>query len=180
MKRKIIGFSFLIVLYTLTFGASINITSPKSGDVWCINQEHSIEWEVDGPLDVNVRIRLLNHPSLTVALAIVNSTPNDEPYLWTIPSTVTPGFYRIRVRSIDGAVWQDGEMFEISDCSTPDPDVRQPDLAISFFEIFPKKDWLVVTQPVDCRLVVKNIGNVISRECHGNIEVIQRLIVFFA
>ena len=124
MKRKIPGLFLIIFMCAITYGASITVTSPKSGDVWCINQQHEITWTTNGQMHENVRIRLLNHPGLDVALAIVNSTPTDnKSYFWTIPATVSPGFYRMRVRTTDAAVWHDGEVFEIKDCSSLKPDL---------------------------------------------------------
>lgn len=176
MERKIPGLFFMILLCTMMYSASITVTSPARGDIWYINDSYDIAWDTEGQMVENVRIRLLNHPALTVALNITNSTPYDQPFSWTVPSTVVPGFYRMRVRTTDGLVWGDSEVFEIREESItpppPPPTETMPDLAIAFFEVFPKKEWLVVTQPVDCRFVVKNIGNEISRECQANLRVV--------
>ena len=95
MKRKISGLFLAILISTIAYSASITVTSPKAGDVWCINQTYDITWTKDGQMDQNVRIRLLNHPALDVALAIADSISTDDgSYSWTIPATVSP-FMRV-------------------------------------------------------------------------------------
>ena len=145
MKRKISGLFLVILISTMAYSASITITSPKTGDVWCINQAHTIEWTATGQMDANVRIRLLNHPTLDVALAIDDTIPTDDgSYTWTIPATVTPGSYRIRVRTMDAAVFKDSEMFEITNCSNQKPDLVVRDLEFYFSD----SSYYIKTQPL--------------------------------
>ena len=167
MRWKLIGLFFMITLCVMSYSASISITSPISGDIWCVNNTYTIEWTTSGQMDENVRIRLLNHPALDVAIAITNSTPTDDnSFSWTIPSTVAPGNYCIRVRTTDAAVFKDSEVFEISDCSSLKPDLVVRDLSSGL----PGNTYNIKTQP-RFRGKIVNIGTGIAQQSNTRLIV---------
>lgn len=94
--------------------ASINVLNPLT---WCNGQSHSIKWTKSGNMNSNVKIRLYNSTGTNKILNITNSTANDGNYDWNIPATVSPGEYRIRVKTVDNLVFDDSSTFLISDCS---------------------------------------------------------------
>ena len=98
-------------------GGTITITSPHSGDCWKQGSTHTITWTKSGTMNANVKIRLMQ--SGAKILAITDSTPNNGSYSWTVPATVTDGYYQIRVKTIDNAVYDDSDTFQIkASCSS--------------------------------------------------------------
>ncbi len=115
MKRKVFVF-FLIAIFIVAIGysQSITVTNPHSGDTWYKGGSHhyTIRWTKSGSMNANVKIRLYQGDSRV--LAITDSTPNDGEYEWSIPESVDEGTYKIRVKTIDNAVFDDSEEFYIA------------------------------------------------------------------
>jgi Kre9/KNH-like N-terminal Ig-like domain len=104
------------------FGQTITVTSPRSGDTWRIGEPHVITWTKSGTMDDQVKVRLVQRGD--VVLEIAERTANTGSCPWTIPASVIPGNYVIRVRTIDGAVMDNSDEFAIaaaapSQSSTP-------------------------------------------------------------
>ncbi len=115
MKKGALLF-FLIALFIVTIGysQSITVTSPHSGETWYKGSyyHYTIRWTKRGDMNANVKIRLYQGDSRV--LSITDSTPNDGEYEWTIPESVDEGTYKIRVKTIDNAVYDDSEDFSIA------------------------------------------------------------------
>ena len=116
MKKRILWF-FLIPIFIVAIGysQSITVTNPHRGDIWYKGSSHhyTIRWTKSGAMNANVKIRL--YQGETRVLAITDSTPNDGFYEWSIPESVVNGTYHIRVKTIDNAVYDDGEDFTIAE-----------------------------------------------------------------
>ena len=95
---------------------SITVTNPHSGQTWNKGNTYTITWTKSGNMDANVKIRLMQGG--TKILSITNSTANDGSYRWTIPSSVSNGSYKIRVKTVDNAVYDDSNEFNITDTTT--------------------------------------------------------------
>ncbi len=125
MRKKIkILFILLFFVSALSFAQTITVTDPHSGDTWNKGNTYTIRWTKSGSMNANVKIRLMQGGRKV--LAITDSTANDGSYSWTVPSSVANGSYYIRVKTIDNAVYDDGEVFTISDQPAANITVTDP------------------------------------------------------
>ncbi|MBN1364273.1 MAG: hypothetical protein JW976_05640 [Syntrophaceae bacterium] len=109
--------------------ASIIVTSPVATDDWCIGNPYMINWTKSGPMQATVAIRLReagSPESAAATVTIANGTANDGSHPWTVPVSVAPGNYFIRVRTDDSTVIGDSANFEVKDCSGPSITVTKP------------------------------------------------------
>jgi hypothetical protein len=79
---------------------SIIVTSPKGGETWDENTAHNITWS-SANTSGNVRIAY-STDSGTTWTAIINTTPDDGGYSWTVPE-VTSTLTKCRVKVEDAA-----------------------------------------------------------------------------
>jgi hypothetical protein len=105
---------FLIAVFitAMSYAASITVTNPHSGTTWHQGTTYTITWTKSGTMNANVKIRL--YQGSTKVLNITNSTPNDGSYSWPIPSSLPDGSYVIRVKTLDNAVFDDSDSFNIA------------------------------------------------------------------
>jgi len=95
---------------------SINVTSPFGAE-WKAGTTHAITWTKSGAMQNAVSIRLRYAGSGegdAPALIIADGTANDGFFSWTIPDSVAPRDYFIRIRTDDSAVIGDSGVFPIS------------------------------------------------------------------
>ncbi len=112
----------ILCLFSGLTGQSIIVTGPKVDETLCLGSSCLITWSSTGMTDPMVRIRLRDVATNSLVLQIVEGVPKGSGmYSWTIPSSLAPGRYLIRVRSTadgltDGPVVGDGPAFTISAC----------------------------------------------------------------
>ena len=99
--------------------STISVTNPSEGVDWEINSTHTIEWTKSGNMGGSVRITLHKYNvgsglSPIVTSTIASSTANDNSHSWTIPSSIPPASYSIRIRTTDNLISGDSEIFQIS------------------------------------------------------------------
>jgi Viral BACON domain len=72
---------------TLTAGPSqeLDVTAPNGGENWSVNSSHLIKWITPNNVD-NVKIQVSTNNRSTWS-TVINSTPNDGQYSWSIPNT---------------------------------------------------------------------------------------------
>lgn len=76
-----------------------NLTSPNGGEIWEIGKTYSISWEQ--PYDVSIWLE--DWSSLPTKTFVINDNVAVPPYLWTIPSSISPGVkYKIGMRAYPG------------------------------------------------------------------------------
>src|SRR4030042_5242534 len=93
----------LCLLAISAWSQTITVTSPAAGAVWKQGEIKNIQWTKQGETGVNVRI-VLRAPGQTAAvLETADPAPNSGSFSWTIPVTVPPGTYYIRVRSVSNS-----------------------------------------------------------------------------
>jgi hypothetical protein len=97
----------------------LKLTVPNGGEVWCMGERYTIEWESSN-VEGNVKIDLIcdDCESLTQT-TLVSETENDGAYIWRVPTTLEPSKqYKIKITSIDDASIYDesDDYFEIKDC----------------------------------------------------------------
>jgi len=118
--RKFLLWAFLFSLGTSWLAAqTITVTSPTGGDSWCPGTPHTITWTKTGRMQATVAIRLRAADSPESAPAVVtiaNGEANDGSFPWTVPASVAPGEYFIRVRTDDSTVIGDSPVFKIPRC----------------------------------------------------------------
>ncbi len=99
-------------------GGTITVTDPRSGDCLEKGSSHTIRWTKSGSMNDSVKITLYKTDLTTLQTIIVNPTANDGSFSWTIPNTIPNGSYVVRVKTVDNAVYDNGDVFTISDnCS---------------------------------------------------------------
>lgn len=103
---------------------TITVNQPALGAEWCKNQAHLIQWTKSGTMHAQAKIRLWNSSNTTKVLDIVDSTPNDGSYSWTIPNTVANGNYRIRIVTVDQEVIGLSNIFMIKTCDDDDTGIN--------------------------------------------------------
>ena len=121
--------------------ASITITNPHSGDKWVKGNSYTIKWTKAGNMNSYVKIRL--YQGSTKILGITDKTENDGSYQWTVPSSVTNGQYIIRVKTIDNKVYDDSDVFTISNSASSPLTLLSPNgnEKLSPLSLFPVK-WI--------------------------------------
>jgi hypothetical protein len=111
------------------WGQSITVTSPASGNEWCLGSTQTITWIKSGtmPATVAVRLRRAGAPETELAVVdITGSTANNGSISWTIPVSVPVGDYFIRIRTSSPDVIGDSATFKIKSCYTKDRDLPLP------------------------------------------------------
>jgi hypothetical protein len=120
MKKQFLLAAIAVTIMAASlWGSSITVTAPTAGASWCIGSTYTITWTKSGDMQATVAIRLRTAGSSEAdpaAATICNGDPNDGSYSWTIPGTVAPGSYFIRVRTDDSTVIGDSGVFTISSC----------------------------------------------------------------
>ncbi|MCK5003839.1 MAG: hypothetical protein KAS21_02065 [Candidatus Aminicenantes bacterium] len=114
MKRSLMLIAIFMVTSFIVFGQSITVTSPAAGNEWIISSTHDITWSKTGDMNEFVKIRLFDRTGTIRVLAIADRTANNGIFRdWTIPSTISPGDYIVKVKTVDNAVEDDSGVFSI-------------------------------------------------------------------
>jgi RHS repeat-associated protein len=106
----------------------ITVTSPSSYNEWCIGNTYKVTWTSSGVSgSVDVILRLAGAPDAPPVLGIAAGTTNDGSESWTIPASLAPGNYLVRIRSVSAPdAYDDSEDFLIKDCSAGAITVTNP------------------------------------------------------
>ncbi len=112
MKKVLMVFLIAMFIVAFAYSQSITVTNPHSGQTWYKGNTYTITWTKSGSMNANVKIRL--YQGGVKILSITNSTPNNGSYSWPVPNSLPSGTYKIRVKTIDNAVYDDSEVFEIA------------------------------------------------------------------
>ncbi len=113
LKQLKITLILFLFGFGFSFAQTITVTAPSAGQTWYKGQVYTIRWTKSGSMNSYVKIRL--YQGSTKVLGIVDSTENDGSYTWTVPTTLAPGTYFIRVKTVDNQVFDDGDNFTIAD-----------------------------------------------------------------
>lgn len=101
MKRSLlVAAAILLAANFALYGQVITVTAPTASDGWCIGSTYAITWTCSPPVSDPITIRLRpagpdNRDS--EALAIARRIENSGVFRWTVPATVAPGRYMIRI-----------------------------------------------------------------------------------
>jgi len=115
--------------FSISAGGTITVTSPQASDNWMIGGTYTIQWYAQGSMNENVKIRVYQNGSHI--LNIVDNTPNDGSFDWTVPNNITPAFnYVIRVKTVDNLVYDDSDEFRITSGTIT---VTSPSIGITWF-----------------------------------------------
>jgi hypothetical protein len=159
MKRSVCVLTLVFILGGIGLAQEIKVTQPASGVTWNIGGTYLVQWTPTGTTKPTVKIMLWQ--GATDIMDIVASTPNSGSYSWTIPTTVAPGTYKVRVRTIGDNIVGIGAAFNIASASTPTPPIKVfrpidpgdraglrfkfPALSISDVKLTPTLEGFVVT-----------------------------------
>jgi hypothetical protein len=95
MKRLVIVLFLLIPV--LVFSQTITVNSPSSGQIFKTGDVVTISWTTSG-VSGNVKITLRTADDST-GYTITSSHPyNNSPYHYTVPATVAPGTYFVKIK----------------------------------------------------------------------------------
>lgn len=124
MKRNLALILVLAVSGLCLAAQSITVSSPTAGSTWSIGSTCPIVWTssgVTGPL--SIRLRIADQPTAEAVLVIAAGAAESGSYSWTIPDSVPPGTYRVRVRTtaMNPAVSGDSGIFQIVPSLPPPP-----------------------------------------------------------
>jgi hypothetical protein len=124
MKKILIASAAALLLLAPLAAQTITVKSPQVSPgsptvYWCVGEAHTISWQcssVPGTATMTIALRFAGSaPDAAPALVIASGTANDWEYgPWTIPNTVAPGDYFLRVRTDDATVVGDGPVFKIA------------------------------------------------------------------
>ncbi len=117
MNTNAVFFALMMTFSGAALGQTIAVTSPGSDVTWRIGETHAVTWTRSGAMDDNVKILLFQGGARESVIA--DRVPNSGSFSWTIPASVNPGRYVIRVRTIDAAVRDDSDEFSVAGPSSP-------------------------------------------------------------
>ena len=123
MKKGICLTVMALALALSLAAQAITVTVPNSDITsWYRGSQHTIKWTKTGSMQNVVAIRLRKWGSAEsepAALAITESAPNNGTFWWTIPVSLAPGDYFVRVRTVDSSVIGDSTKIAILKCQPP-------------------------------------------------------------
>jgi hypothetical protein len=102
------------------WSSTITVTSPTTGNAWCLGSTYTITWTKSGAMPDTVAVRLRRAGAPESELAVVNitdSTANNGSLSWTVPASVPAGDYFIRVRTSSPDVIGNSGIFHINSCA---------------------------------------------------------------
>ena len=159
MKRTFYLGVLLFVLGGIGRAQQITVTQPAAGVTWNMGGTYVIQWTSTGATKPSVKIMLWKGG--TFVMDIVENTPNNGSFPWTIPATLAADTYKIRVRTIGDSIVGIGEAFNITVVSANPPikvarplvdaqkaaaaRLKFPALSISDVKLVPYEDGLVIT-----------------------------------
>ncbi len=127
MKKRF--YLILIIMFFVSifvYSQTITVTNPHSGKTWYKGHTYTISWTKSGTMDSNVKITLYKPDHTTLQTIIAKPTANDGSYDWTVPSSIPVGQYIVRVKTMDNAVYEDGDVFTIEDSTNANIVVTNP------------------------------------------------------
>jgi hypothetical protein len=87
-------------------------TNPSDGSKWFRKNTYPITWNKNDSIKTNVKISLLQGGNLIHIIA--SSTPNSGNFSWTIPATIPPGDYVIKIQTVDNKFGAESYNFSIA------------------------------------------------------------------
>ncbi len=162
MKRMLFGVAITILALLPLAAQTITVTSPATGNDWCLGSTHSITWTKSGtmPATVAVKLRRAGSPDSEASVQTVTiSTPNPGSISWVVPASVPTDDYFIRVRA-SSTVFGDSGNFHISACS---PSASITVTSPNGNEIWEKGSnrfilWVAANMTANCRLLLLKDG----------------------
>ena len=160
MKKTVCVAVFLFILSGFGLAQQITVTQPAAGVTWNIGATYVIQWTSTGVTKPTVKIMLWQGSIFIMDIAA--SVPISGPHSWTIPASVAPGSYKVRVRAIGADTLGVSSAFNIAAAPNtppagpvkivpraplerPDFRLKFPALAISGITMTPNSEGFVVT-----------------------------------
>ena len=128
MRKVMIGL-ILAILWATQLPAQAFTVTLSAGNGWCPGTAHRITWTQAGVLQgtVTIRLRVARSSETTPAvLTLASRIRNDGAFPWTVPGSLAPGEYFIRVRRDDSTEFGDSAIFRIPQCVTFMPVILPP------------------------------------------------------
>ena len=97
MKKIFFSLLFLFVSYSLAFSQTIDITEPRSKDIYKAGTSIDVVWTATG-ITGNINISLAPAGTGNVITLVPSTSPGSSPIQADIPQNVSPGTYRIRIQ----------------------------------------------------------------------------------
>jgi flagellar hook assembly protein FlgD len=83
-----------------TISSTITLTSPNGGEYWAGESIQNITWTTSGPFADHISILYSIDDGYTYPNVIVENTPNDSSYTWTLPE-ISSNLVKIKVQAKD-------------------------------------------------------------------------------
>jgi len=162
MKKIVLSIALSFVFFGALTAQQITVTNPVSVNSWQAGKLYDIIWTKTGIMGDRVLIRLRNAGG--IALDISLDTENDGLFCWTIPASLAPGQYYIRIKTLENSpVSGDSVVFTITAPQPPSLTLEAPQGGETWEMGSTKKiQWLASNVPVNCRLVLLKDGQVLG------------------
>lgn len=154
MNKTVCIVVFLFILGGIGLAQQITVTQPAAGETWKTGGTYVIKWTHSGVTKPTVKVMLWQGSNFV--MDIENVQPIIASRVWTIPATVAPGTYKIRVKVIGESTLGISDAFNIV---APDPPkqvsrplrdrpvfhIKFPALSISDVKLSPNSEGFVFT-----------------------------------
>jgi hypothetical protein len=138
MKKRLLIALLLSVSVVMLFSSSIEVKSPRKGDVWKRGKTYKIKWQKYGNTGVNVKINIFKDSIKQTNFKLQLKGPNTGLMQWKIPANFATGTYILRMKGTDAAsndigVTGDSSQFKIIESSgTPTITVTFPTSGLTY------------------------------------------------
>ena len=154
MKKTALLLLIVLTLPAYSWGGTITVTKPVSGQQYCMFKPQLINWNTSGAMAESVSIFLMHPNGQTVKRIIAMSAPNNGHYSWD-GGVSDPGSYIIRISVSPSAQYPDpasgqSGVFTFANCD-------QPDLQVGAIKVTPQNPG--EGQTVTFKGNVMNYGN---------------------
>ncbi len=102
---------------------SITITSPTASDSWNKSSTYNITWNKTGTMSENIKINIFMNTTDPSNFVQQLTGPNTGSLSWTIPGTYANGSYIMRIKTDDSLVFDDSDLFTITDGGSVTPTI---------------------------------------------------------
>ena len=115
MKKFVLCMTVCVFLTGFVFSQNVTLTQPNPSSKWMKGKAYTIEWTRPGRMPSYVEISIMSPENRRFTRVIVERTPNNGQYKWTIPQDIPAGKYEIRLKTVNGTLVARSKMFQILD-----------------------------------------------------------------
>jgi len=121
MKKIFFGLFVLILCTVFILPGSIQVISPKTGDIIPAGKSFTIKWKSNGNNSGSVKINIFKNSILQKNFVQQINGPDTGTMKWVPGKSCNPGKYVLRIKSGDGKLRGDSGIFTIAGGAAPPP-----------------------------------------------------------